>query len=40
MEPLTSLPYSKEPAFGPYLGPDEPTPHHPLYFLGPSYSSV
>jgi hypothetical protein len=33
MEPECSLPYSQEPATGPYPEPDESIPHLPTLFL-------
>jgi hypothetical protein len=32
MEPEGSLPYSQQPAIGPYAEPDKPNPHPPALF--------
>jgi hypothetical protein len=33
IEPESSLPFSQEPATGPYLESDESNPYHPILFL-------
>jgi hypothetical protein len=33
MEPEGTLPFPQDPAAGPYPGPDESSPYHPILFL-------